>query len=61
MQEKNNHDEIISAISRATGLEVPEEIRPQVADHFAVLASHAARIMTVEIDDEVEPAPVFRP
>lgn len=54
-------DEFASLAANAAGIELPAATRPQIIGHFAILADHAARIMAVEIDDHIEPAPVFRP
>tara|TARA_R110000787_G_scaffold34625_7_gene89519 strand:+ start:281 stop:517 length:237 start_codon:yes stop_codon:yes gene_type:complete len=56
-----NWDEFAALAADAAGIELPEAIRPQIVGHFSILADHAARIMAIEIDDDIEPAPVFRP
>ena len=58
---KNDWDEFATRAARAALIELPAEIRPRIMGHFAILADHAARVMAVEMDDETEPAPVFRP
>ena len=59
--DRSDWDDYATQAARAAGLVLPDEIRPQVLVHFAILADHAARIMALELADEVEPAPVFRP
>jgi len=59
--DKPDWNDFATQAARAAGLEFPEEIRPQVLGHFAILADHAARVMAVALEDEVEPAPVFEP
>lgn len=59
--QNKNWDKLAALAADAAGIELPSASRPQIAGHFAILADHAARIMTVELDDDIEPAPVFRP
>ncbi|MDA0239452.1 MAG: DUF4089 domain-containing protein [Proteobacteria bacterium] len=54
-------DEFAALAAQAAGIELPPATRPQIIGHFSILADHAARVMAIEIDDHVEPAPVFRP
>ena len=59
--DKPDWDDYATQAARAARLVFPDEIRPQVLGHFAILADHAARVMAVELEDEIEPAPVFKP
>lgn len=45
----------------AVEIDLPDAIRPLVVEQLAILAQHAERVMGEPLDDEVEPAPVFRP
>ncbi len=62
MSEENaKWDEFAVLASRIAGIDLPPDIEPQILAHFAILAEHASRVMAVELDDGVEPAPVFKP
>jgi hypothetical protein len=60
-EEKNQWDDFATQAARAAGIDPPSELRPRILDHFAILADHAARVMALELDDDIELAPVFRP
>lgn len=47
--------------AEAAGIDLPPELRAAVLQHFAILAEHAAHVMAAGLDDDIEPAPVFRP
>ena len=60
-KQSKNWDEFAALAADAADIELPAANRPKIVGHFAILADHAARIMAVELDDDIEPAPVFRP
>jgi hypothetical protein len=51
----------IDALAKLAGLEIPQEYRDGVAAQFAALMVQAEWVLSLELDDEIEPAPVFTP
>jgi hypothetical protein len=52
---------IVAAAAEQAGIGIPAACRRAVMQHYDILEGHAARIMAAALDDEDEPAPVFRP
>jgi hypothetical protein len=53
-----------AALDAATvllGLRVETAWRPEVVAHMKVIAEAARLILDFELEDEIEPAPVYRP
>ena len=51
----------IRQAATALDLDIPSECLPAVAVHVRILRQHGATVMAFPIDDDTEPAPVFRP
>jgi hypothetical protein len=45
----------------ALDVSIPAENRAVVVAHVRILRQHAAAVMAFPLDDDTEPAPVFRP
>jgi hypothetical protein len=45
----------------ALDVSIPAESQAAVAAHVRILRQHAAAVMAFPLDDDTEPAPVFRP
>ena len=54
-------DTVIDAMAPLLGLTIAEDYRPGVKFHLENTARIAAVVLTFELDDEAEPAPVFTP
>jgi hypothetical protein len=52
---------VVDAISPLLGLTLTVESRAQTILHLRIAAEQAELLLTAEIGDEDEPAPVFRP
>lgn len=50
----------IAAAAHAAGLDIPSDAVAGTAANFARIASMAALVNALELDDTTEPAPVFR-
>jgi Protein of unknown function (DUF4089) len=53
--------EYVDRAAAIAGLEIAPEHRAGVIEHLAGTLALAATIMEFPLDDDVEPAPVFRP
>lgn len=51
----------VEATSAAIGLPIPAELRADVIVTFGQMADTAAFLMAMPIDDEIDPAVVYRP
>lgn len=49
----------IDAMAKLAGLDIPQEYREGVATQFAALMVQAQLVLSLELDDAIEPAPVF--
>jgi hypothetical protein len=51
----------VEATSAALGLPIPQDLRADVIATFGQMADTAAFLMAMPIDDEIDPAVVYRP
>jgi hypothetical protein len=51
----------VAALANLAGLEVPAEYREGVAIQLTAVQAQAQLVMDLELDEGIEPAPVFRP
>jgi hypothetical protein len=51
----------VDAASAAIGLTIAPELRPSVVANFRQIADTAALVMSFPIEDDIDPAVVFRP
>lgn len=51
----------IEALAKLIDLDIPSEYREPVCNQFTALMAQADLVLSFELPDEVEPAPVFRP
>jgi hypothetical protein len=58
---KLDWESYVTLAAAAQGLEIPPPYRPGVAANLERIAAVAERFLSVPLDDEEEPAPVFRP
>ena len=56
-----NPEAVVDAVSPLLGLTLTAESRVQTILHLRIAAQQAELLLTAEIGDEDEPAPVFRP
>ena len=61
MTEDESIEHEVDRVLEALGIAIPPESRAAVATHVRILRQHAAAVMAFTIDDDIEPAPVFRP
>ena len=63
MKESNSFDveAYVDAASATIGLAIPPELRPAVVANFKQIAETASVVMSFPVDDDVDPALVFRP
>ena len=61
MTEAENVERDVERVLAALDIALPVESRAVVAAHVRILRQHAAAVMAFPIDDDIEPAPVFRP
>ena len=54
-------EELVKAMSLYVGIPVTERDLPGVVGHLLIARAIAADVLAVALDDEAEPAPVFRP
>ena len=59
--DKDAIEKYVDHAAAALGLELDAEYRPGVVANFARTAAIAELVMTFELSDAVEAAPVFRP
>ena len=52
---------VIDAMAPLLRLEIEPEYRPGIATNLEATARFAALVLEFPLDDEAEPAPVFRP
>ena len=52
---------LAEAMSRLLGLSQTPESRAQTILHLRIAAEHAEKLLSVPLDDQEEPAPVFKP
>lgn len=52
---------VIDALAPMLGIVVAEADRKDVANHLAVAKRIAADVLAFELEDDAEPAPVYRP
>jgi hypothetical protein len=52
---------VVDAVSPLLGLTLTVELRAQAILHLRIAAEQAGLLLTAEIGDKDEPAPVFRP
>lgn len=52
-------DALIDIGARIYGIEVQPDWRAAVRTHLAISLGHAATVLTAEIPDSIDPAPVF--
>ena len=52
---------LIAAMAPLLGLTLTAESRAQTALHLKIAARQAELLLSAQIDDEAEPAPVFHP
>ena len=58
---KLDWESYVTMAAAAQGLEIPQPYRAGVAANLERIAAVAERLLAVPLDDEEEPAPVFRP
>ena len=58
---KLDWESYVTMAAAAQGLEIPQAYRAGVAANLERIAAVAERLLAVPLDDEEEPAPVFRP
>ena len=58
---KLDWESYVTLAAAAQGLEIPQPYRAGVAANLERIAAIAERLLAVPLDDEEEPAPVFRP
>jgi hypothetical protein len=58
---KLDWESYVTLAAAAQGLEIPQSYRAGVAANLERIAAIAERLLAVPLDDEEEPAPVFRP
>jgi hypothetical protein len=63
MEEKVDFDtqRYVDAAAQAIGLPIAPEYRAGVVTSFGQIAAMAALVMSFPIDDDIDPATVFRP
>ena len=54
-----NTDSLVDAMLPVLGLTVTQESRAQTIVHLRIAAEHARKLLSVPLDDQEEPAPVF--
>jgi Protein of unknown function (DUF4089) len=52
---------LVDAMAPLLGLTLTAESRAQAIVHLRIAAEHAEKLLSVSLDDEEEPAPVFTP
>jgi hypothetical protein len=52
---------VVDAMIPLLGLTVTAESRAETIVHLRIAADHADKLLSVTLDDEEEPAPVFAP
>jgi hypothetical protein len=52
---------VVDAMLPLLGLTVTAESRAQTIVHLRIAAEHAEKLLSVTLDDQEEPAPVFAP
>lgn len=56
-----NADALIDAAAPILQVKIAPEYRDGIKEHLKVAAKMAVLVESVELDDDAEPAPVFRP
>ena len=56
-----NPEAVVDALAPLLGLTLTSELRAQTILHLQIAAQQAELLLTADIGDEDEPAPVFRP
>ena len=54
-------DALANAMAPLLGLTQTPESRTQTIVHLRIAAEHAAKLLSIPLDDQEEPAPVFAP
>jgi Protein of unknown function (DUF4089) len=52
---------LVDAMARLVGLTLTAESRAQTILHLRIAAEQAERLLSVSLDDQEQPAPVFTP
>jgi hypothetical protein len=52
---------VVDALLPLLGLAATPESRAQTIVHLRIAAEHAQKLLSIALDDEDEPAPVFEP
>jgi Protein of unknown function (DUF4089) len=52
---------LVDAMAPLLGLTLTAESRAQAIVHLRIAAEHAQKLLSVALDDQEEPAPVFTP
>jgi hypothetical protein len=52
---------LMEQMAPALGLKIAPEYRPGVQTFLGIATQMAERVMSFELPDELEPAPIFRP
>ncbi|HEX9167512.1 MAG TPA: DUF4089 domain-containing protein [Roseiarcus sp.] len=52
---------LIDAMAPLLGLTLTPESRAQATVHLRIAAEHAAKLLSISLDDQEEPAPAFTP
>jgi len=60
-REEFDPEALIDAVVPLLGLTLTADSRAQTALHLKIAAGQAELLLSATIDDEAEPAPVFRP
>jgi hypothetical protein len=58
---KPDIEQYIDAVAPAVGLSVPDEYRASLVTYLTLAFAVAKPLMEFELDETVEPAPIFRP
>jgi Protein of unknown function (DUF4089) len=53
-------DALIDAGARIYGFEIKPEWRPAIRMHMRISLGHAGTVLAEDLDDHVDPAPVFQ-
>ena len=54
-------DDVIDELARSLGLKIDKVWKPAIRTNLQVILRHGAVVASFSLDDEAEPAPVFKP